>query len=210
MRYKLNQKIWTIGLTLVNKESNKPVYPYGFLRPYPNQFDITNIFFNELTVTEHHKVSGEWSDEKQYDGFILKDTQDRVWHNQYPRASYGQLSDSNDGLFTTPLFEKLFEETKALDNDLDWNTACTKFMDQYKSTINQFSLTRFMEDLNGGIVDDDTTKVECHEIWPKIEEIQKRVIQTFKETTGKTLEHYIEHFGVEGDTIRFRRWRVVE
>lgn len=210
MRYNLDQKVWTIGLVLVNKENNKPVFPFGFLRPYPDQFSITNMFFNEVTVVEHHKVSGEWSDEKQYDGFILKDDQDRVWYNQYPTASYGQVSDDADGLFTSPLIEKMFEDAKSSGNDLDWNQACAKFNEMYKATINQYSLTRFMDDLTGGVLDEDgTTKVERHEVWPKLKEIQDRVVTEFNKATGKRLESYVEDFG-GNKIVRFRQWRVID
>lgn len=211
MRYELNQKVWTIGLVLVNKENNKPVFPFGFLRPYPDQFSITDMFFNELTVVEHHKVSGEWSDEKEYDGFILKDAKDRVWYNQYPKASYGQVSDDADGLFSSPLFDEMFKDSENSGKKLDWDEACVQFNQTHKATINQYSLIRFMNDLAGGILDENgATKIELHDIWPKIKEIQDRVVESFNKATGKKLETFVEDFGGRNKVVRFRRWHIVE
>ena len=54
-----------------------------------------------LTVVEHHKVAWDQypTEEKKHDGFLLKDENGIVFANQYPRASYGQISDRSDRLF---------------------------------------------------------------------------------------------------------------
>lgn len=49
-----------------------------------------------LTCIEHHKVTNGYSDKKDCDGFVFKDEYGRIWDNQYPTASYGQLDDTND------------------------------------------------------------------------------------------------------------------
>lgn len=51
-----------------------------------------------LTCKEHCKVGWdqEAGGEPKYDGFIFEDQQGRVWHNQYPKASYGQIDDSQN------------------------------------------------------------------------------------------------------------------
>lgn len=203
MRYSVGQKVWTIGLSLIEKDTGNPVYPIGFLAPHPGQLGISKLYFNALTVSEHHKVSGEWSDELEYDGFILKDEKDRVWHNQYPVARYGQISDSGDGLFESTLFEQMLIEHESKGLDPDWDSACAEFMQINQMPINQYSLTRFMNDLAGGLLDENgTTRNQRSEIWPKLVEIRDRVVKEFNETTGKVLESYID--------IKLLRWRVAE
>lgn len=211
MRYEINQKVWTIGLNLVSKRTGEAVYPLGFTAPHPEEYSIAQIFFNELTVTEHHKVPGEWDNEKKYDGFVLKDSQDRVWHNQYPLAIYGQLSDSHDCLFETTLFEKLLIENQSKGIDDDWETSCKQFADIYKTPIYHYSLTRFMNQLAGGVLDENnTTKNEQAPIWPQLKDIRDRVVKEFFEATGKTLEPYVLNLGKEDKKCEVRRWRVVD
>ena len=53
----------------------------------------------KVRCEEHHPVRSEWDDaaaEPQYQGFIFKDAEGTVYHNQYPTASYGQLTDHAD------------------------------------------------------------------------------------------------------------------
>jgi hypothetical protein len=52
-----------------------------------------------MTVAEHHKVTWRYDHpgcDPLYDGYVLRDTNGEVWHNQYPVADYGQLDDSNN------------------------------------------------------------------------------------------------------------------
>jgi len=209
MRYTVGTKIWAIGLKLRSIERNVIVYPVCFMRPYPDQFSIEDIYFQELTVAEHHKVAGEWSNEKEYDGFILKDNQDRVWHNQYPKASYGQTSGEADGNFDSTLFEQLFEDNKD-DKSFDWDKGSEKFIEIYGCPSNLFLFTRFLNDLNGGRVDDEgKTRNQHAEVWPKLEEIISRVTQKFTEVTGLKAV-YMDKELTMGKPIRFRRWEIVK
>lgn len=211
MRYSVGQKLWTIGLELVSKKTGRTVNSFGFTAPNPELFEISKLFFNELTVTEHHRVPGEWSDDVQYDGFILNDSEGRVWHNQYPRASYGQISDTCDGLFKTPLMEQLLAEQKASGAAVDWDSLCQQFTQKNQTPFKQYSLTRFMDDLAGGILDKDgKIEYEQYPVWPQLAEIRDRVVKAFFEATGKTLEPYIQNLGSVNDAIAFRSWRVVD
>lgn len=67
--------------------------------------------FLELEVIEHHKVSSEYDEKdlKDCDGYILKSADGRIFHNQYPRASYGQVSDRANYIFTEALPESDWE-----------------------------------------------------------------------------------------------------
>jgi len=101
MRYQLNEKILAIGFYHESDEATKMIINsigYVISTPHLNwKFKII-----ELEVIEHHKV-GDANDtsenpEKKYDGYIL--TADGVsFRNQYPHASYGQISDTADRVF---------------------------------------------------------------------------------------------------------------
>lgn len=99
MRYALNEKIWTMFAHI----KDGFMYPsYGRLREYFSVTEWPRLEFLEMEVVAHHKVPGEWdSKEKtpENDGFILKCSKGLRWFNQYPYASYGQMSDTSDGLF---------------------------------------------------------------------------------------------------------------
>ena len=100
-RYKVGQQIVTVGFVFADENY------FGVIRrPYrSNMFtglDTTPVLKTEvirLTVIEHHKVPGEWSDALEYDGYVLQDENGARWYNQYPYASYGQLDDSYDRVF---------------------------------------------------------------------------------------------------------------
>ena len=62
----------------------------------PWQDELHEIRVRKLTCKEHHKVPGDWDDEKKYDGFIFVDEDGAQWNNQYPVASYGQIDTSRD------------------------------------------------------------------------------------------------------------------
>lgn len=93
-RYAISEKLLTIAF-VYNGEIHTGL-PYQWGREAPE-----GILIRELEVIEHHKVPNEWDleGEKEYDGFVLKDAEGFIWHNQYPYASYGQVSDSGDRLF---------------------------------------------------------------------------------------------------------------
>ena len=71
-----------------------------------------------LECISQHDVPGEWDDEIKYDGFIFKDAEGHTWNNQYPRASYGQLSTDND--------QRLWPADTFVDFDHSLNTAIKK------------------------------------------------------------------------------------
>lgn len=91
MRYTPGQKVPFIKVDFTPAERNL------FRRPYFPWCDTLNsIEMRLLVCVEHHKVPGDWEDEVKYDGFIFKDMEGKEWYNQYPRASYGQLDDSQN------------------------------------------------------------------------------------------------------------------
>lgn len=65
-------------------------------RYIPWEDTLDSIQTINLTCKEHHKVPGEFSDERKFDGFIFEDAEGGIWYNQYPNAHYGQLDDRMD------------------------------------------------------------------------------------------------------------------
>ena len=97
MRYQVGQKLITVFFEIEERELSG-----WFIMPYLyDHRKVKKIWLKEMEVKEHHKVA--WSEdpkgEKKYDGYILQDGDGKYYHNQYPRASYGQVSSEADGAF---------------------------------------------------------------------------------------------------------------
>lgn len=95
MRYNVGEKIIVMFYILNGRAAwMNPMY-----RPWEDT--LTRIEMETLTVVEHHKVAWDQDPqgEKKYDGFILENRLHQRWSNQYPTASYGQVSTSADYYF---------------------------------------------------------------------------------------------------------------
>ena len=80
---------------------------FGSSRPFAfgsNNCPKKTVIF-KLKVTEHHQVPWDQdpTGQKKYDGFKLITDAGEVWYNQYPVASYGQVSDHCDRIFDIAL-----------------------------------------------------------------------------------------------------------
>ena len=97
-RYNVGEELLVIHFMSVNTGQ-----PELFRSPLRREMEtIEKITIKKLTVKEHHRVLNQWANENEVpdcDGFILSDEEGKIWHNQYPRASYGQLSDAGDRMF---------------------------------------------------------------------------------------------------------------
>ena len=64
----------------------------------PWQDELRKINLELLECVEHHRVPNAFDVEKKpaYDGYVLRDAEGDLWHNQYPEAEFGQMS-SADG-----------------------------------------------------------------------------------------------------------------
>lgn len=93
MRYQIGQVVPVVAFNVGTR--------YGIVRPLPWRDNIAEIRIKLLTVKEHHRAPEYWDTANvlAHDGFILEDSEGRVWHNQFPKASYGQLDCSADFLF---------------------------------------------------------------------------------------------------------------
>lgn len=131
MRFEIGQQVLFINVKY-HKKDNVPISFSSLFDPRIHELE--DIEVKVLTVKEHHKVPScyEPNGNKEYDGFIftekVNDCKEQLWHNQYPTAVYGQLSDDNDRKvrrhsdFNIQEIEELSEEeiTKWMEN---WYTA---------------------------------------------------------------------------------------
>lgn len=139
MRFEIGQTLFAIQFTNQADLDVKRIGVFSMPMRFNNEMPAT-IHFVKLTVTEHHKVPGEWDNEEKYDGFILTDEQGNRYGNQYPRASYGQLSDTSDRIF------------QRLESDAD--TESKKLIQELKDTGKPYEyrlLSDVLESMLGGI-----------------------------------------------------------
>ena len=96
-RYQVGQKILVSFFEISGRNMQKLVG--NMFSPWDERLKYMHLV--ELTVEQHVKVPYEHAPEAEpkCDGFILRDKRGRVWHNQYPTASYGQLSTDADYYF---------------------------------------------------------------------------------------------------------------
>ena len=99
-RFQIGETLTTITFRMPNNKKTVlgPMFPLLFDSIQPEK-----IILIDLKVKEHHKVNDEFEDESQEktcDGFVLECEDGKTWHNQFPRASYGQTSDAGDRHFS--------------------------------------------------------------------------------------------------------------
>ncbi len=101
MRFQVNEVLPVIAI-MYNVDPSQNLMFGAYIPWLPFRSDIRSIEFEHLTVVEHHRVLTEYAQEDDVpdcDGYVLKSSKGETWHNQYPRASYSQTSDSADRLF---------------------------------------------------------------------------------------------------------------
>lgn len=99
MRFQVAQTLFAVHF---GYNKNVP-RTYGFFG-MPMLFDNDepdDINFIKLEVAEHHKVPDCYDEKRELkcDGYLLKDETGTVFANQYPTASYGQISDESNRRF---------------------------------------------------------------------------------------------------------------
>jgi hypothetical protein len=101
MRFELNQNLFAVQFMFARDLKGDRISMFSQPLMYNNEMPH-KINFVKLTVTEHHKVRDSYeSNDKPatHDGFLLKDDQGSVYANQYPTASFGQMSDEANRRF---------------------------------------------------------------------------------------------------------------
>lgn len=110
-RYQVGQVLYAVAFCY--RHGDRLVWSVGLPFLY-NDLVPLHIKFVKLTVTEHHRVRGDWDDKIAYDGYKLVDDSGQEYTNQYPRASYGQISDEADRVFVLKIDES-FPDDKPFD-----------------------------------------------------------------------------------------------
>lgn len=136
MRYQIGEKLIVVHF---HYETDRP--QFRFTMPYLySEEKVKEIQLCELEVTEHHKVSWEYDTDNKNDcdGYVLKDKDGNTWHNQYPKASYGQTTAEGDFRFRRSLSEAVGDEMKNPTEPVDYRLL-TQVYDDIYSGIEQLS-----------------------------------------------------------------------
>lgn len=102
MRFQPTQALFAVQFTHARDLNAENIgmfqQPLLYSDEMPSKINIT-----KLIVTEHHKVYDSYDEKRDIlpacDGYILCDADGKMWNNQYPTASYGQLSDEANRRF---------------------------------------------------------------------------------------------------------------
>lgn len=142
MRYEIGEKLYGVHF-LTEKFADDEFSKQWYSQPYMYSDDpVVKITIVELLVKEHHKVAWEYDEAKElkHDGYLLQDKEGFQWANQYPRASYGQLSTISDSRFTlyhpSPAeYDKLAKQGRMLECHLltDFIGNVYRFLDKAES-----------------------------------------------------------------------------
>jgi len=104
MRYEVNQELFVIHFdyaSLRNQESKFQAADFMLPFLWGNKEIPAEVDLEMLTVTDHFLTAWDQDpdQEKKYDGYLLLDSKGEIFANQYPLASYGQISDTGDRRF---------------------------------------------------------------------------------------------------------------
>lgn len=197
MRYQVGEIIPIIKIEFVPKPNDtRGAWSYLYR---PDFHNITSLKIKRLQVIEHHKVPGDYNDETdlKYDGYVLKELgvktkKPRLWTNQFPTASYGQLSDIGDRKFHRDHRGFTKEAVKRLNKSYinylcdDWDHACA-FLDIIYRGIKELEndmepkyMVKFKHYANR-IRDliEQTTDMKCEyvPVWPEYPAIKHTILK---------------------------------
>lgn len=197
MRYEIGQKIWTVFFHNLDAF----FYPsYSQFMPWESA-TFPEIEFRELTVTEHHKVLNEWAnntDVPDCDGYVLQDDTGRIWHNQFPRASYGQMSDNCDGLFRLflekqrPIFDEVLE---FIGNKREARQNGSTERKQSPHVIEMYDLMRELSQINHGahrLLEQASSPLNDAGAFERMHKLNRwytHIVEQFEATTGLKIAH---------------------
>ncbi len=172
-RYSVGQVIYAMAYIYSEFDKSSIVAPLLWDTSAPNA-----VKFIELTVTEHHKVSDEYDVEKKLDcdGYILKCADGNSYTNQYPYASFEQLSDKGNRIFTI--------EYRGL-SELDLKTL---FDNKVNNPTRWISITDHIDAIKRG-VESEEFKNSSPDIHAQLTNVFKMINETFeKQFPGKMLK----------------------
>lgn len=101
----------------------------------PWEDELHSIDILEVECVEHHKVAWDQDPDgkKEHDGFVFKDDDGRIWHNQYPRASYGQIDDSQNWVIRPGWEGRTVEDCRQYFTDVE------KFLENVQRGLHELS-----------------------------------------------------------------------
>lgn len=175
---------------------------YIFMLAPNRNFDIdtklSNYYeFIKVICKEHHKVSWEHDPEniKKYDGFIFEEIRSsqinepgRIYYNQYPRASYGQLDDSCNRIITRKITDEEYEL---------WNKNKNKNIDE----LNRFFLDYYLL-INDPLIElynlinkknKKEFENEFNQLQTKLKEFDNSINISFEKIIINNKEHNVYH-----------------
>lgn len=161
MRYQVNSVLFAVQFTQAWDLESERIATYSTPLLYSNEMP-SKINLIKLSVAEHHKVPNEWDEKakpvKDCDGYLLRDDNGLVYANQYPRASYGQTSDTANRRFCRYIEND--GEDRSLINELKANPGRPYEYNLFTDALE--NMARGIEDLSA--ID------EQHEAYPRISE----------------------------------------
>lgn len=115
-RYSVDEEV--IVCCVIYEDSVSVLQPLLYNNQMPESF-----IFKTLTVTEEHHVPDEYGDpsDLKYIGYRLIDEQQSLYNNQYPTASYGQLSDVGNRMFQREVQDSSIKNIKAITKNVKTN-----------------------------------------------------------------------------------------
>lgn len=178
MRYEIGQELFVINFVFQSNIDRQVSGIYHVPLLFDNEQPI-NVNILKLTVSEHHKVPNEWDTENKLDcdGFMLRADDGTVYANQYPRASYGQTSDTANRRFNRHQREDA-ADTKELIALFLKDT--TKFYEGNLMTDTMASIEKGIVDLSTFLEsnpDNENVKIKH----AGLIELRERILQQFAE-----------------------------
>lgn len=171
MRFQPNQTLFAVHFG--HNQDVPRSYGFFSMPMMFNDIEPDDINFIKLEVTEHHKVPNVYDAEKKLecDGYLLKDEAGRVFANQYPLASYGQVSDEGNRRFGVHITEKGMLDKLQAENP--------------KVIFEGHLLSDVLERIQRGIKElkevTGDNAAHCHEKAGLLEKLYERIVKEFGE-----------------------------
>lgn len=191
MRFEIGQQVPFINVKYHKKPNSNNGFSFLF---DPRIHDLDSVEVKLLEVIEHHNVPWDQdpTGEKKHHGFVFKElnsTEEQIWHNQYPMASYGQMNDSADRVVTRRKTHlKLEEIAKFSKEQADY------WMENWNQAL------PFISNIKRAIDGDDRHRLKLSPEDKKLfEEYLSIVEKKVEEITGKKIQY--KEFSHNGITL---------
>lgn len=173
MRYEVGSTAVFIHFVFSGAPGTVACDEWFFAKPIPWLHTINKVTVKSMACAEHHKVPSSYDPdgEKRYDGFTFRDEGGTTWYNQYPCASYGQLSDRADGIVE--------RQIKSADDK----------MTEMDGPLMMYDAMRFLDELHHGII---VMKAQnAKDTVSLLEDHYSSVVQTIEKETGLTVSNEV-------------------